>query len=198
MGLLEPGSASLVGTGDDGLPRPQPTVYVNTPFDIRYMAERCAEWRLGPSMVIFEPGFLSHALVYLRRGAMPRGVFARLTLCGGRSNHGDGVDLLFGLPNAPWALDVYLRMLDGADLPWAVSVVSGDVFEHAVARHAVERGGHLRVGLEDWAGTEQPTNAELVERAVAVVRDAGCAVATPAQAAEILRLPPARARRATG
>jgi uncharacterized protein (DUF849 family) len=146
-------------------------------------------------MVIFEPGFLQHALVYLRRGAMPRGVFARLTLCGGRSQRGgDHVDLLFGLPNQPWALDVYLRLLDGAELPWAVSVVSGDVFEHDVARHAVERGGHLRVGLEDWAGTERPTNRELVERAAALVRACGAEVATPTQAAEILRLPPARVR----
>jgi uncharacterized protein (DUF849 family) len=193
IGLLEPGSASLTGTAGDGLPRPDRTVYTNSPFDIRWMADRCAEWGLGPSMVIFEPGFLAHALVYLRQGALPPGAFARLTLCGGRSLRGDGhVDLLFGLPNRPWALDVYLRLLDGADLPWAVSVVSGDVFEHGVARHAVERGGHLRVGLEDWAGDGRPTNAELVERAVALVRDAGCDVATPSQAAEILRLPPAR------
>jgi 3-keto-5-aminohexanoate cleavage enzyme len=194
IGLLEPGSASLVGTGEDGLPRPQPTVYVNTPYDIRYMADRCAEWGLGPSMVVFEPGFLQHALVYLRRGALPAGTFARLTLCGGRSSRGsDHVDLIFGLPNRPWALDAYLALLDGADIPWAVSVVSGDVFEHGVAAHAVDRGGHLRVGLEDWAGEERPTNLELVERAVALVRASGHAVATPAEAAAVLRLPPARA-----
>jgi 3-keto-5-aminohexanoate cleavage enzyme len=193
MGLLEPGSASLTGTAEDGLPRPDPTVYVNTPYDIRYMADRCAEWGLGPSMVIFEPGFLQHALVYLRAGALPAGAFARFTLCGGRSlRGGELVDLVFGLPNRPWALDVYLNLLDGAALPWAVSVVSGDVFEHGVARHAIERGGHLRVGLEDWAGDERPTNVQLVERAVEVVRAAGCAVATPTQAADILGLPAAR------
>jgi uncharacterized protein (DUF849 family) len=190
IGLLEPGSGSLVGTGDDGLPRPVRSVYVNTPYDIRYMADRCAEWRLGPSMVVFEPGFLRHALTYVAAGRMPAGAFARLTLCGGRSSRGPGhVDLLFGLPATPRGLDAYLDMLDGAPLPWALSVVSGDVFDGDVARHALERGGHLRVGLEDHAGPDHPTNVELVERAVALAGELGLAVATPSEAAQILALP---------
>ncbi|MCB0997209.1 MAG: 3-keto-5-aminohexanoate cleavage protein [Acidimicrobiales bacterium] len=190
IGLMEPGSGSFVGTGDDGLPVPRDGAYVNTPADVRYMADRCRDWRLGPSMVIFEPGFLQHALAYVRAGRMPAGVFARLTLCGGQSNRGPGlVDLLFGLPSSPRSLDVYLDLLGDAPMPWAVSVVSGDVFADGVATHAVERGGHLRVGLEDHAGPEQPTNVELVERAVALVESLGHRVASCAEAADILGLP---------
>ena len=190
IGLMEPGSGSFVGIGDDGLPVPRPSAYVNTPADIRYMADRCDEWGLGPSMVIFEPGFLQHALAYVRAGRMPPGVFARFTLCGGRSSRGsDRVDLLFGLPASRRSLDVYVDLLAGAPITWAVSVVSGDVFADGVAAHAIERGGHLRVGLEDHAGPEQPTNEELVARAVALVEDLGHRVATPAEAAEIIGLP---------
>jgi uncharacterized protein (DUF849 family) len=190
IGLMEPGSGSFVPTGDDGLPVARESAYVNTPAEIRYMAELCEKEALGPSMVIFEPGFLRHALAYERVGRLPRGVFMRLTLCGGASYRGPGaVDLLFGLPNTPKALDVYLDLLGASRARWAVSVVSGDVFENGVARHALERGGHLRVGLEDYAGPAQPTNLELVGRAVALAAEVGRPVATCAQAALILDLP---------
>jgi hypothetical protein len=52
------------------------------------------------------------------------------------------------LPPTRAALDAYLEMLDGASLPWAVAVIGGDVIASGLARLALERGGHLRVGLE--------------------------------------------------
>jgi len=190
IGLMEPGSGSFVATDTDGLPVPRESAYVNTPAEIRYMGELCEKWRLGPSMVIFEPGFLRHALVYERAGRLPQGVFMRLTLCGGSSYRGPGhVDLLCGMSNTPRNLDVYLEMLGESRASWAVSVVSGDVFENGVARHAIERGGHLRVGLEDYAGPAQPSNSELVAQAVALARAVGRPVATPAEAARLLDLP---------
>ena len=190
IGLMEPGSGSFVRTGEDGLPLPSDSVYTNTPAQVRYMAEKCEKWGLGPSMVIFEPGFLRHALCYARAGRLPRGVFMRLTLCGESSYRGpEHVDLLCGLPNRPAALDAYLDMLEGFPLPWAVSVVSGDLFENGMARHALERGGHLRLGLEDYAGPQRPGNRELVERAVELTAEVGRPLATPAEAARILDLP---------
>ena len=193
IGLMEPGSANLTATDDDGLPAATTRTYVNTPFDVRYMADRCREWGLGPSMVIFEPGFLRHTLAYHAAGRLPQGAFLRLTLCGGASYRGpEHVDLLFGLPNTPTSLDAYVHLLDGAPIPWAVSVVSGDVFENGVAQHALELGGHLRVGLEDYAGPATPTNRELVERAVALVHASHRPLATPTDAARLLSLPEPR------
>ena len=46
---------------------------------------------------------------------------------------------------------------------------------------------HLRIGLEDYAGPDQPTNVELVERAVALAAAVGRRVATPAETAAALR-----------
>lgn len=194
IGLMEPGSGSFVRTGDDGLPLDTDRVYTNSPHEVRFMAAQCEALQLGPSMVIFEPGFLRHALLYRRAGRLPRGVFVRLTLCGDASYRGaPHVDLICGMPAKTWALDAYLRMFEGDPLPWAVSVVSGDVFDSGVARHALECGGHLRVGLEDYAGPEQPTNLELVERAVALAREVGRPIASPAEVARLLDLPPKRA-----
>jgi len=67
-------------------------------------------------------------------------------------------------------------------------VIGGDVTE-TLAALAVERGGHMRVGFEDYAGSDQPRNAELVTAIVAMAKRYGRPVATPAEAAEILRLP---------
>jgi uncharacterized protein (DUF849 family) len=198
IGLMEPGSGNFGPSDEQGLPLDSDRVYTNTPRDVRYMAELCARHRLGPSMVIFEPGFLRCALAYERAGQLPQGAFLRLTLCGERSYRGPGrVDLLCGLPNTPSALDAYLEMLGDSSMAWAVSVVSGDVFERGVARHAVERGGHLRVGLEDYAGGDAPHNEELVGRAVELAAEVGRPVASPTQAALALDLPvPARQVRA--
>lgn len=190
MGFVDPGSVNLTATGEDGKPFPTDWVYANSPADIAYKFELCKRLGLGPGMAIFEPGFLRMALAWTRAGAMPQGAFLRFYFGGESSYRGPGqIDLLFGLPPTRLALDVYLEMLGDVELPWSIAVVSGEPFEGGVARHALERGGHLRVGLEDYAGPRQPSNLELVEAAVALCRSVGRPVATATQAAEILRLP---------
>ena len=80
-------------------------------------------------------------------------------------------------------------MMEGCDLPWAVTVMGGDVTETGLTRLAIEKGGHVRVGLEDFAGQRQPSNAELVAEVVAIAREIGRPIATTAQTAELLALP---------
>jgi len=191
MGVLDPGSVNLGSAGEDGLPGGFDFVYSHSYGDVRYVVAQLAEHRLGPSISIFEPGFLRTALVYHRRGRLPRGAFVKLYFGGDASYLGDApaTGVTFGLPPTPRALDAYLEMLDGCDLPWAVAVIGGDVVGSGLARAALERGGHVRVGLEDYAGSRRPSNVELVREIVALARDVGRAVATPADAARLLNLP---------
>ena len=112
----------------------------------------------------------------------------------GMNAHALGIrhDLILGeghrfMRDARSGLDAYLDLLGAATLPWCVAVLGGDVFENGVARHALERGGHLRVGLEDYAGPGQPTNVELLEQARKLCDEVGRPVATAAQTAELLR-----------
>ncbi|MBY0398912.1 3-keto-5-aminohexanoate cleavage protein [Myxococcota bacterium] len=190
MGFVDPGSLNLTPTGEDGKPFPTDWVYANSPADIAYKFELCKRLGLGPGMAIFEPGFLRTAIAYARAGAMPQGAFLRFYFGGEQSYRGPGqIDLLFGMPPRKLSLDLYLDMLGEVALPWSVAVVSGDPFVGDLARHALERGGHIRVGLEDYAGDRRPSNLELVEQAVALCRSVGRRVATAAEAAEILRLP---------
>jgi uncharacterized protein (DUF849 family) len=190
MGFVDPGSVNLIPTDETGKPLPAQWVYANSPADIEYKFALCKRLDLGPGMAIFEPGFLRMALAYEAAGAMPRGAFLRFYFGGERSYRGEGaIDLLFGLPPRPSSLDVYLEMLGEVDLPWSVAVVSGDPWDGDVARHALERGGHLRVGLEDYAGDRAPSNLQLVQEAVALCEEVGRPVASCAEASRLIGLP---------
>jgi uncharacterized protein (DUF849 family) len=98
----------------------------------------------------------------------------------------------FGHSPTAKALDAYVEMLDGTGLPWSVAVLGGDCAGSGMARLAIERGGHVRVGLEDYAGPGTPANAELVSAVVALAKECGRAVATCDEAAAILGLPRGR------
>lgn len=190
MGVLDPGSVNLGTAGADGLPGGLDFVYTNTYGDTRHVVAQLEECRLGPSISIFEPGFLRTALVYHRAGRLPRGAFVKLYFGGDHSYiDGGGSGVTFGLPPTAKALDAYLEMLEGTDLPWAVAVIGGDVVGCGLARTALERGGHVRVGLEDYAGPRTPTNVELLAELAAVAHRVGRPFATPAEAARLLDLP---------
>ena len=79
-------------------------------------------------------------------------------------------------------------MLSGTGLEWSVAVLGGDVIECGLAELALARGGHVRVGLEDYGGAGQPSNVELVGRLAALAEKAGRPIADGAAAREILGL----------
>jgi uncharacterized protein (DUF849 family) len=189
IGLCDPGSVNLGAAGPDGLPAVPGFVYANSYGDIHYQMELCAEHRLGPSMAIFEPGFLRTALTWWRAGRLPQGAMIKLYFGGGFSYLDGGEGVSFGLPPTRPSFDAYLAMLERCDVPWSVAVIGGDLLASDVARLALEHGGHLHVGLEDYAGARTPTNVELVEEAVALCAEVGRPVATCDQAATILALP---------
>jgi uncharacterized protein (DUF849 family) len=190
MGVLDPGSVNLGGADPDGLPGGFEIVYQNTYADVRWTVALLARLRLGPSVSIFEPGFLRTALAYHHAGKLPAGTFVKLYFGGDVGYLGGAAGgATFGLPPTARALDAYLEMLAGTDLPWAVAVIGGDVVGCGLARLALERGGHVRVGLEDYAGPRTPANAELVAEVVTLARAVGRPIATPAAAARLLRFP---------
>ena len=183
--VLDPGSVNLGATAPDGWPIPMDFAYVNSPNDIRRMAAVCGEAQLGPSIAIFEPGFLRVVVAAARVGALPPGALVKLYFsAGGYLGAGEPI---FGAPPIPEALDLYLAILGDTELPWAVAVLGGSVFDSGMAALALRRGGHLRVGLEDDAGAK--SNLEEVLRAAELARRCGRRLATPDEAAGRLALP---------
>jgi 3-keto-5-aminohexanoate cleavage enzyme len=65
----------------------------------------------------------------------------------------------------------------------------GEMVGCGLARLAIRRGGHVPVGLEDYAGPGEPSNLDLLRAAVAVVEGLGRTPATTAQARQILGVP---------
>ena len=166
-----------MASADPGIVSIGPMVYGNTASDAAYMFEWCRQRDLPVHVSVFEPGFLRAVLEHRRAGTLPRQVKVQLYF---------GAAAPFGLPPTRASLDAYVAMLDGTDLPWMVGVMGGDVVECGLAAHAVELGGHVRVGLEDFRGDGAPSNESLVVGAVELVASLGAEVATVEQAREVL------------
>jgi len=185
QGLLDPGSVNLGSVPTDGGAPAFDYVYSNPLSHVHHEVEGCRRLLLGPSIAIFEPGFLRVVLAYHRVGRLPAGALVKLYFSGG-GYFGAG-EPSFGAPPIREALELYLAMLDGSGLAWAVAVLGGPLLETPVAELAVERGGHLRVGLEDHMGAA--SNVAEIERARRLCEKHGRRLATIPEAAEILGLP---------
>ena len=70
--FVDTGSVNLGGTGSDGLPAGRGYVYKNDFADVAHKMRVCATRGLGPSIAVFEPGFLRVVLAYQHAGALPR------------------------------------------------------------------------------------------------------------------------------
>ena len=157
------------------------TVYINTMPDLRYWAKRQQEANVVPEMELFD---LSHVECCTRLA--DEGVIRRplhYNFCvgpGGSSNlsaTGRNLALLCALtePGTSWGIN-HDSMKDFSMLACAIGMGANAV----------------RVGFEDSfyyaEGKLARTNAELVERLVALIRAMGCEPATPAKAREMLEI----------
>ncbi len=183
-GVLDPGSTNLSGISEDGTPTPTDFVYANSPNDILYMMSRCTELGMGASMAIYEPGFLRIPLGYYRAGKLPKGSLVKFYFSGDTGYTEGSRGPIFGPPPIPEALDLYLAMLGDAQIPWAVSVITGSLLDTPIAELALQKGGHLRIGLED--NKTAKSNLDELNAAVKLCKKAGREPASCEQAREIL------------
>jgi uncharacterized protein (DUF849 family) len=178
MATCDAGMLALALPTPDGL-RSLPETFGNPAADVDWILQWCREREVPVHISIFEPGFLRLILAHHRGGTLPRQVKIQLYLGGDR--------MLFGLPANPGGLAAYLDMLDGTGLTWMTAVYGGDVAAGGIAALAIERGGHVRVGLEDHhAPPRTPTNAELVAEVADLCRAAGRRPATIEEAPNVL------------
>jgi uncharacterized protein (DUF849 family) len=190
LGLCDPGSTNIGAPDAEGLPVGM--VYTNSYDDVRVALEQCERLRIGPSLAIYEPGWLRTTLAFYRAGRLPAGAMVKLYFGGDYGLFATEPGVSFGLAPTPNALRAYLDLLEGADLPWSVSVWGGDLFETPIAKLALELGGHLHLGLEEHFHPEhKPSNEEIVKQAAALVAEVGRPLASVPQTAQILGLPKA-------
>jgi uncharacterized protein (DUF849 family) len=186
---LDPGSVNFAGpgVGEGGMPGPKSTVYSHSYKDCEYILDQADRHRLPLNISIFDASFLRAVLAFQRAGRMRHGALVKLYF-GGEYGLFDGTPgaLTFGFSPTRKALEAYLEMLEGSGLAWLVNVYGGDLGASPMAQMALELGGHLRVGLEDYAGERTPSNLELVEKAVELAQKAGRRIATAREARAII------------
>ena len=180
MTPIDPGTMNYGRLEPDGTPPAHDTLYQNSFADVAWVFEYCNQHQLGCTMSIFEPGFLQLVLAHASTGTLPRGSIVKFEFSKGARP--------FGLPPTALSLDAYVAMLKGTDIPWMVNLRDGDI-SAGFAALAIERGGHVRVGIEDYGGPRQPRNEALVAEIAAQAGKLGRRIATPTEAAALMRLP---------
>jgi 3-keto-5-aminohexanoate cleavage enzyme len=185
MAPLDPGSMNMPVSGGTAASAKMLS-YINTYETVASVLAALCKLRLGASIGIYEPGFLRAAVAFHRAGKLPKGSFVKFYFFGGR-NYFDGEECVgFGLEPSASALDAYLEIIGDCGLPWAAAVVGGCVFSSGMAKLALERGGHIRLGLEDFAGDRRPSNQELLGELVGLAGSMGRSPAGSAGTARIL------------
>ena len=182
MVLFDTGVVPIGVYDKQGVPGPDSAFwwYGFWPDDVRYILQVCKDLGTGASISVFEPGWMKNVVAMARAGTLPHG---------SKLNIYFAMDSFAGLaPPIPEALELYLKMMEGVDVDWAVGYI-GDksVMDTPLARMALERGGSFRVGLEDWPnGT---SNVEQLKRAKEIIDAVGRPVVTGADAIAYLDIP---------
>ncbi|HET9668038.1 MAG TPA: 3-keto-5-aminohexanoate cleavage protein [Casimicrobiaceae bacterium] len=158
-------------------------IYENPPQLVDGLAQAMLDYGIKPEVEVFDLAMLYNAASLVQRGLLkPK----------------PHVQFVLGIPNAlPVRREVFdfLQSELQAVLPGATWVAAGIArHQFEVNKWCLEAGGHCRTGLEDNTRFDKTrlaaSNAELVKRIVDVCGEYGRVVASPAQARELLGLPP--------
>lgn len=163
MGVVDPGSVNIThraqaAAGVDGVHYPNPDSHIREGLDL------AAEFGWRPAFAIYEPGFA-------RLGAAIAAATPKLKTPVYRVMFSD--NLLFGMAPSRRGVDLYAAHLDDV-APGAPKMASGlDADISKIAIYAINKGYHLRVGLEDAPFGTDRSNIDLVRDALAMIEKCG-------------------------
>ncbi|MEL6571653.1 MAG: 3-keto-5-aminohexanoate cleavage protein [Pseudomonadota bacterium] len=145
-------------------------VMTNTPGMLQAMGQRMTDLGVKPEIEAFDTGHLWYAKQLVKDGILKSPAL---------------VQLCMGVPwGAPNDLNTFMAMVNNIPEDWAWSAFSLGRDQMPYAAAAVLAGGNVRVGLEDNLMLDRgvlATNAQLVERAVAVIENMGAKIMGPAE-----------------
>jgi uncharacterized protein (DUF849 family) len=155
------------------------SVVMNTPKNVRIMAQLVKEAGVMPELECFDSGDIHLALDLLKEGVLDSPPLFQIVL-----------GAKYGFAATPETLH-YARSLLPAGARWAAFGIGR--MEFPIVAQAYLYGGHVRVGMEDnlyiAKGRLTSGNAELVAKAAQIVTDLGGSVATLDEARAMLGLP---------
>jgi len=174
-------ATSNVDTYDPGTKRfkTNETVYLNTTKTWQFFAETMKSVGVKPIPVLWNIPSIRATQAFVEIGLFEEPLYCELVLTEGW--------LLAGHPGTVKGMEAFLDFFPSrTHWQWSVLSVGGNLL--SVAAAAMERGGHISIGLGDYPYQELefPTNARLVARVAQLARDMGRAIATPAEARKLL------------
>ncbi len=151
---------------------------INSPRNLAIMAERIISAGVRPEIEIFDSGDLHMVKDFVARGVLKAPLMVQMVL-----------GVRFGAVANPETMAYLVGQLP-AGSEWAAFGIGRMAFP--MLAQAFLLGGHCRIGMEDTAyidrGEHCRSNAQLVEKAIRIIRDLGGDIATPAEARAILAL----------
>lgn len=157
------------------------TVYINTTKTWRYFADTMNAAGVKPMQALWNVSSVRATEAFVDMGIFTEPLYCEVVLTADW--------LLSGHPGTVKGLQAMLDFMPARqNWQWAVMCAGGNLLPLVAA--ALERGGHISIGLGDYAYPElgQPTNAQLVARVAQIAREVGREVATPREARGILGL----------
>jgi 3-keto-5-aminohexanoate cleavage enzyme len=161
--------------------RAEELVYKSTVGTLRHMAKALDGVGVRPMAALWSVGSARLLGAFLDAGVVREPAYAQALL---------STSLLSTHPGTVEGLAALQSFLPaGRAVPWSYLVVGGSVLP--LLEWALERGGHVAVGLGDHPYLElgdgrPPRNDEVIAHVAGVVRSLGYEVATPDQARELL------------
>jgi uncharacterized protein (DUF849 family) len=157
------------------------TVYMNTTKTLRYFAETIRTAGVRAYQALWNVNGIRVSEAFVHAGIFEPPLYAGIVLSEG--------GLLAGNPGTVRGLEAMIDFIPaGLKYHWSVMCVGGNLFPLMGA--ALERGGHIALGLGDYPYSElgTPRNADLVERVAELSREMGRDVASPSEARKVLGL----------
>jgi 3-keto-5-aminohexanoate cleavage enzyme len=154
-------------------------VYLNTTRTLQYFARTIREAGVRPVAVLWNVSAIRVTAALVEAGLFDQPLYAEVVLTEG--------GLFAGHPGTVRGLESMIDLMpETPHFEWTVMCVGGNLFPLVGA--AIERGGHIAIGLGDYPYSEfgTPRNSELVERVALMARQVGREVATPTEARRIL------------
>ena len=156
-------------------------VYVNTTKTLRYFTETLKTAGVKPMQGLWNISSIRTTQAFVEMGLFQEPLYMEIGLTEG--------GILAGHPGTVKGMQAFLDFLpSNLRCEWGVVCYGGNLLPLVGA--AVERGGHIAIGLGDYPYPEMeaPTNAQLISRVARMAREMGRQVATPAETRQALGL----------
>lgn len=161
-------------------------IYKNSTGTLMHFAERIAHHGLKPYLVSWNVSFTRQIEQFLKMGVLSAPAYVCFCMTD---------EIIFaGHPGTEAGLDAHTAFLPkDFQTVWTVVNYKGDLFE--LTEKIMREGGHISIGLGDYAymdGSRNLTNAEVIAKVVAQARAMGREPASVDETREILQMPRVR------